>query len=66
MVYKTTYLGGGNAVDEGDLLEAGVWDGNGHLPPVVNFLVVNLDGVADLVLLALEAQLNIVLEPFHL
>jgi len=48
-----TALGGGDTVHEGALLETRLRNTASHLPPFVDFLVVDLDRVADLIIVTL-------------
>lgn len=60
------YLGGGDTVDEADLLESLLTHGETDLPALVDRLVDHLQGHAHLVQLVLHVQVHIAAEPCHL
>lgn len=61
-----TYLGGGDAVDEADLLEALLAHGETDLPARVHRLVHYGEGRTRLVRSVLHIQVYIAAEPVHL
>lgn len=60
------HLGGGDAVDEADLLEALLAHGETHLPALVHHLVHHLQRHARLVQLVLDVQVHVAAEAVHL
>ena len=64
--HQQPYLGGGDAVDKADLLEALLAHGEAHLPAVVHHLVHDGERRARLVHLVLQVHVHVAAEASHL
>lgn len=64
---RYVYLGGGNAVDEADLLESFLsGQSHSHFPSRINRLINDLERLTHLICLVLEIEVYVITEPFHL
>lgn len=66
LLWSSSYLGGGDAVDEADLLEALLTHRQTHLPALVHRLVHHFECHARLVQLILHVQIHVAAEAVHL